>query len=50
LVLPHLVTDNWAQVPWGGATLGSLYTWTFLALWLGVVIDASSTQSDRVVA
>jgi alpha-1,2-mannosyltransferase len=47
LLLPHLVTDNWAHVPWGGATLGSLYTWTFVALWLAVAIDASPAASDR---
>jgi hypothetical protein len=50
LLLPHLVTDNWADVPWGGATLGSLYTWTFLALWLALAVGASATQSDRMAA
>jgi len=47
LVLPITWTLIWRSYPWGSVTLGSIYTWTALALWLAVMRDWYVRDSVR---
>ena len=39
LIVPYAVTIVWSTSPWIGLTLGSIYVWTLLLLWLAMVAD-----------
>ena len=39
LVCPLLLTAAWREYAWGAVTLGSIYTWTTLALWTAIMLD-----------
>jgi hypothetical protein len=39
LIVPYGVTILWSSAPWIGLTLGSIYVWTLVFLWLATVAD-----------
>jgi len=39
LLMPLPIVVLWREQSWAGATIGSIYTWTILALWVATVFD-----------
>jgi hypothetical protein len=46
-ILPFFVTLAWRDAVWAGATIGSLYGWTLLVLWAGVLADTLAARRRR---